>query len=54
VGSFEFNALNFEYLVISNSMAQFKGTGKMISGQSGVGFTMTLLMDNLMEVVLIK
>ena len=42
VGSFEFNALNFEYLVISNSMAQFKGTGKIIGGQSGVGFTMTV------------
>jgi hypothetical protein len=43
VGSFEFNALNFEYLVISNSMAQFKGTGKIIGGQSGVGFTMTVV-----------
>lgn len=42
VGSFEFNALNFDYLVISNSMAQFKGTGKIIGGQSGVGFTMTV------------
>jgi hypothetical protein len=43
VGSFEFNALNFEYLVISNSMAQFKGTGKIIGGQSGVGFIMTVV-----------
>ena len=42
VGEFEFNALNFEYLVISNSMAQFKGTGKIIGGQSGVGFIMTV------------
>jgi hypothetical protein len=42
VGEFEFNALNFDYLVISNSMAQFKGTGKIIGGQSGVGFTMTV------------
>ena len=42
VGDFEFNALNFDYLVISNSMAQFKGTGKIIGGQSGVGFTMTV------------
>jgi len=42
VGNFEFNALNFEYLVISNSMAQFKGTGKIIGGQSGIGFTMTV------------
>jgi hypothetical protein len=42
VGDFEFNALNFDYLVISNSMAQFKGTGKIIGGQSGIGFTMTV------------
>ncbi|MES1215635.1 MAG: hypothetical protein ABUT20_08960, partial [Bacteroidota bacterium] len=43
VGTFEFNALNFEYLVISNSMSQFKGTGKITGGQSGVGFTMTVI-----------
>ena len=43
VGEFEFNALNFDYLVISNSMAQFKGTGKIIGGQSGVGFIMTVV-----------
>ena len=43
VGNFEFNALNFEYLVINNSMSQFKGTGKIIGGQSGVGFTMTVV-----------
>ena len=43
VGTFEFNALNFDYLVINNSMAQFKGTGKIIGGQSGIGFTMTVV-----------
>ncbi len=43
VGDFEFNALNFDYLVISNSMAQFKGSGKIIGGQSGVAFTMTVV-----------
>ena len=43
VGEFEFNALNFEYLVISNSMAQFKGTGKITGGQSGIAFTMTVV-----------
>ena len=43
VGSFEFNALNFEYLVINNSMSQFKGTGKITGGQSGVAFTMTVV-----------
>jgi uncharacterized delta-60 repeat protein len=42
VGDFEFNALNFDYLVINNSMSQFKGTGKIIGGQSGVGFIMTV------------
>lgn len=43
VGDFEFNALNFEYLVISNSVAQFKGTGKITGGQSGVAFIMTVV-----------
>ncbi|HET6768221.1 MAG TPA: T9SS type A sorting domain-containing protein, partial [Chitinophagaceae bacterium] len=43
VGEFEFNALNFDYLVINKSMAQFKGTGKIIGGQSGLGFTMTVV-----------
>jgi hypothetical protein len=43
VGELELNALDFDYLVISNSMAQFKGTGKIIGGQSGVGFTMTVV-----------
>jgi len=42
VGDFEFNALNFDYLVINKAMAQFKGTGKIIGGQSGIGFTMTV------------
>ena len=42
VGDFEFNALNFDYLVINNAMAQFKGTGKIIGGQSGIGFIMTV------------
>ncbi len=43
VGTFEFNALNFDYLVINNTMSQFKGTGKIIGGQSGIGFTMTVV-----------
>jgi hypothetical protein len=43
VGDFEFNALNFDYLAINNSTAQFKGTGKIIGGQSGIGFTMTVV-----------
>lgn len=43
VGEFEFNALNFDYLVISNSMAQFKGIGKIVGGQSGIAFIMTVV-----------
>lgn len=42
LGEFEFNAVNFDYLVINKTMAQFKGTGKITGGQSGVGFTMTV------------
>ena len=42
VGDFEFNALNFDYLAINNTMGQFKGTGKIIGGQSGVSFIMTV------------
>ena len=43
VGDFEFNALNFDYLAINNSTAQFRGTGKIIGGQSGIGFIMTVI-----------
>jgi hypothetical protein len=43
VGDFEYNALNFDYLVINNSMSQFKGTGKIIGGQSGINFIMTVI-----------
>jgi hypothetical protein len=43
LGDFEYNALNFDYLVIQGAKAQFKGTGKIIGGQSGVGFTMTVI-----------
>jgi hypothetical protein len=42
LGDFEFNALNFDYLSINKATAQFKGTGKIIGGQSGVGFIMTV------------
>jgi hypothetical protein len=43
VGSFEYNALNFDYLSISGAKAQFKGTGKIIGGQSGINFIMTVI-----------
>jgi len=42
VEEFEFNALNFDYLVVNNTMSQFKGTGRITGGQSGIGFTMTV------------
>lgn len=43
VGDFEFNALNFDYLVVSGYKAQFKGTGKITGGQSGIAFIMTVI-----------
>jgi hypothetical protein len=43
VGSLEFNALNFDYLVINNAKAQFRGTGKITGDQSGYGFIMTVI-----------
>ncbi len=43
VADFEFNALNFDYLVISGAKAQFRGTGKITGGQSGIGFIMTVI-----------
>jgi hypothetical protein len=42
-GDFEYNALNFDYLSISGAKAQFKGTGKIIGGQSGINFIMTVI-----------
>ena len=42
-GSFEFNAVNFDYLAVNGAMAQFKGTGKITGGQSGIGFIMTVI-----------
>jgi hypothetical protein len=43
VGEFEYNALNFEYLSISGARAQFKGSGRIIGGQSGINFIMTVI-----------
>lgn len=43
VGNLEFNALNYEYLVINSAKAQFRGTGKIVGGQSGIGFIMTVM-----------
>jgi hypothetical protein len=47
VGSLEFNALNFDYLVINGAKAQFRGTGKITGDQSGYGFIMTVIDGNL-------
>jgi len=43
VGGLEFNALNFDYLSIQGAKAQFKGTGKITGGQSGINFIMTVI-----------
>jgi hypothetical protein len=43
VGDFEFNALNFDYLSIAGARAQFKGSGRIIGGQSGINFIMTVI-----------
>lgn len=42
-GEFEFNALNFDYLSVSGARAQFRGSGKIIGGQSGINFIMTVI-----------
>jgi hypothetical protein len=43
VGTLEYNALNFEYLSIAGYKAVFKGSGKIIGGQSGISFTMYVI-----------
>jgi len=45
LGEFEFNALNYEYLVISRSLAQFRGFGK-INGSAGYDFMLTVIDGN--------
>jgi Secretion system C-terminal sorting domain len=45
-GDLEFNALNFDYLVVNGAKAQFKGLGKMTTGlveQSGIAFILTAI-----------
>jgi hypothetical protein len=42
ISDFEFNALNFEYLMISGANAQFKGTGKVAGDRAGYAFIMTV------------
>ena len=42
LGNLEFNALNYEYLVIDKARAQFKGFGK-VNGSSGYEFIVTVI-----------
>jgi hypothetical protein len=42
VGSFKFNALNFDYLVVDGARAQYKGFGK-VNGAAGYGFILTAI-----------
>jgi hypothetical protein len=46
-GDFQFNALNFDYLVVDRYKAQFKGSGKISNQygtvQSGISFIMTVI-----------
>jgi hypothetical protein len=42
LGNFDFNALNYDYLVIDKARAQFKGFGK-INGVSGYEFIVTVI-----------
>jgi hypothetical protein len=42
LGNFEFNALNYEYLVIDKARAQFRGFGK-VNGSSGYDFIVTVI-----------
>jgi hypothetical protein len=42
LGNFEFNALNYEYLVIDKARAQFRGFGK-VNGVSGYDFIATVI-----------
>jgi len=42
MGSFEFDALNYDYLVISGAKAQFRGFGK-VNGSAGYDFILTVI-----------
>jgi hypothetical protein len=42
LGDFDFDALNYEYLVIDQVRAQFRGFGE-VNGVSGYDFTATVI-----------
>ena len=46
LGDVDFNAVNFEYLVISGAKAQFKGFGKL-NGSGAYNFLLTVIDGNL-------
>ncbi len=46
LGDLDFNAVNFEYLVISGAKAQFKGFGKL-NGSGAYNFLLTVIDGNL-------
>lgn len=46
LGDLDFNAVNFEYLVISGARAQFKGLGK-VNGSGAYNFLLTVIDGNL-------
>ncbi|HEY6242909.1 MAG TPA: PKD domain-containing protein, partial [Pyrinomonadaceae bacterium] len=46
LGNLDFNALNYDYLVITKSRAQFAGFGK-VNGVSGYNFILTVIDGNL-------
>jgi hypothetical protein len=46
LGNFEFNALNYDYLVIDKTRAQFRGFGK-VNGVAGYDFIVTVIDGNL-------
>jgi len=43
VGNLQYDALNFDYLSISGYKAVFAGSGKIVGGQSGVSFIMSVI-----------
>jgi hypothetical protein len=43
IGGFQYDALNFDYLSVAGYKAVFKGSGKIIGGQSGVNFIMYVI-----------
>jgi hypothetical protein len=43
VGGFKYDAVNFDYLSVAGYKAVFKGSGKILGGQSGINFIMYVI-----------